>query len=127
MSFQKQKHLEWEEGSTVGQGGENKEGGIFSLLRKLWFWKKNPQKSPSTHLLPTLRAISSLAAPLQGEHNVQLLFASSNGLGELWGAAQQGPARQGTPKNTLRPCPGGSAEPCPSPGMRADRGVTGCV
>lgn len=94
MSFQKQKHLEWEEGSTVGQGGENKEGGIFSLLRKLWFWKKNPQKSPSTHLLPTLRAISSLAAPLQGEHNVQLLFASSNGLGELWGAAQQGPARQ---------------------------------
>lgn len=37
MSFQKQKHLEWEEGSTVGLGGETKKGGMFSLLRRLCF------------------------------------------------------------------------------------------
>lgn len=96
MSFQKQKHLEWKEGSTGGRGGERKNGRILSLLRKLCFWKASlTQKSPSTHLLRTRRAISSLAAPLQGEDNVQLLFASSNGLGELWGAAQRGRARQG--------------------------------
>lgn len=104
MSFQKQKHLEWEKGSTVGQGGEMKKGGILSLLKKLCFWKASlTQKSPSTRLLPTLRAISSLAAPLQREHNVQLLFTSSNGLGELWelhrrvqqGRVQQGRVQQG--------------------------------
>lgn len=146
MSFQKQKHLEWEEGRTGEQGGERKNRRILSLLRKLCFWKVSlTQKSPSTHLLHTLRAISSLAAPLQGEDNVQLLFASSSGLRELWGAAlqgraRQGPARQGPARavssmaasgtahrNALRLCPGGSAEPCPSTGMRADRGVTGCV
>lgn len=101
MSFQKQKHLEWKEESTGGRGGERKNGRILSLLRKLCFWKASlTQKSPSTHLLCTRRAISSLAAPLQGEDNVQLLFASSNGLGELWGAAQWGRARQGLAQPT---------------------------
>lgn len=94
MSFQKQKHLEWEEESTGGWGEERKKGGILSLLRKLCFWKVSlTQKSPSTHLLHTLRAISSLAAPLQGEDNVQLLAASSSGLREPWGGCTAGPSK----------------------------------
>lgn len=106
MSFQKQEHLEWEEGSTGRQGGEQRTF-ILSLLRKLCFWKVSlTQKSPSTHLLHTLRAISSLAAPLQGEDNVQLLLASSNDLEELWGLhrrvqqgrVQHGRVQQGTQK-----------------------------
>lgn len=87
-----------------GTGKGNKEG-ILSLLRKLCFLSLT-QKSPSTHLLHTLRAISSLVAALQGEDNVQLLFASSNGLGEPWGAAQQGPARQ----SSARQGPAGHTE-----------------
>lgn len=106
MSFQKQKHLEWEEGSAVGQRGETKKWGVFSLLRQLCFWKVSlTQKSPSTHLLHTLRVISSLAAHLQGEENVQLLFASGNSLGELHSRVQQGRVQHSTQNNTLRPCP----------------------
>lgn len=105
-----------------GKGRGKEGGGILSLLRELCFWKVSlTQKSPATHLLCTLRATSSLAAPRQGGVNVQLLFASSNGLGEPWGLCSRVPHSKR--RNQHRLCP---VWLCWALSLRGDERRQGC-
>lgn len=106
-----------------GTGRGKEEGGYIIFAKRACFWKVSlTWKSPATHLLSTLRTTASLTEPLQGGANVQLLSASSNGLGEprgLRGGGQHGEQRKQCAW-ALR----GSAEP-QLMGMRGDSAVPG--